>query len=295
MREEDTMEMSKAGLREQVVRALMRVGTMVVSSFVVVPSALAQGPLSPPGTPSPTMHTLEEIYNKVDDLAKNTKVFETSNTAYTPGTSNSTDTWMVPSGVSTILVECWGGGGGGGTMTGGGGGGYIAAKLTVTAGTTATLVMGAGGNFGAISTDGIIGGTTSFSLGGIVLQANGGDGGKSGDPATSMITGQASGGTYIVSGITDQFVGFNGSPGGVTKLGFMTAGPSDYAKVINFGDGGDAARLPGSGAKGGFRVISASINQIVYATQFGIQHGAGGGADAAGGFYGLGGRIIIHW
>ena len=65
--------------------------------------------------------------------------------------------WVCPVGVSSVTVECWGGGGSGGSATmgatsgnsgGGGGGGGAYARNTVsglTAGTTYTVVVGAGG------------------------------------------------------------------------------------------------------------------------------------------------------
>jgi hypothetical protein len=201
----------------------------------------------------------------------------------------------VPAGVTSILVECWGGGGGGSTLSGGGSGGYISARLTVTPLASATISTGAGGNYGSVSVYGINGGNTSFSVGTIVLQAYGGVGGSNGDPLASTANGQASGGTFSTSGITNQFIGFYGSPGGISKLSFMTAGSADFAKIVNYGDGGDAPLLPGSGSKGGYKIVSASINQTIYATQSGIQNGGGGGADGSGGFYGRGGRIIVHW
>ena len=75
----------------------------------------------------------------------------------------------------------------------------------------------------------------------------------------------------------------------------MTAGTTDFAKIVNYGDGGDAGLLPGSGGKGGYKVQSVSITQTIYATQSAIQPGGGGGSDPTGGFYGRAGRIIIHW
>jgi hypothetical protein len=226
---------------------------------------------------------------------KNMQVFDCNNIASSTGASNCLSSWTVPAGVNTVLVECWGGGGGANQMSGGGGGGYISAKLTVTPATAASLFIGAGGNYGSIIQSSISGGNSSFSIGTMSLVAYGGAGGLAGDPFTSVNGSQSSGGTYIVTGITSQFIGYNGSPGSISKLSFMSAGVSDFAKIVNYGDGGDAAILPGSGSKGGYRIVSAAITQSIYSTQFGIQPGGGGGADATGGYYGRGGRIIIHW
>jgi hypothetical protein len=226
---------------------------------------------------------------------KNIWVNDCGGIATSPGTSNCSTNWTVPAGVTTILVECWGGGGGGSTMSGGGGGGYISARLTVTPGAILPITIGAGGNLGNATTTGIMGGTTSFTVSPTVLYANGGQGGKAGDVLGSPTNGQPSGGNFSVFSLITNYIGYYGNPGGITKLGFMVAGATDYAKVINYGDGGDAPLLPGSGGKGGFKIASASINQITYASQYGVQPGAGGGADPTGGFYGLGGRVIIHY
>jgi hypothetical protein len=66
-------------------------------------------------------------------------------------------TFTVPSGISTIVVECWGGGGGGGNAShsgqrtsrgGGGAGGSYAAKTITSASGTYSYVVGAGGTGG---------------------------------------------------------------------------------------------------------------------------------------------------
>lgn len=226
---------------------------------------------------------------------KNMQVFDCGNVATSTGASNCNSPWIVPAGVTTILVECWGGGGGANTMGGGGGGGYISAKLTVTPASSASVTIGAGGNYGTIIQSSINGGNTVFAISGISLTAFGGTGGPSGDPLGSASGGQSPGGSFSATGIISQNIGYFGNPGGISKLSFMTAGASDFAKVVNYGDGGDAAILPGSGSKGGYRIVSISVTQSIYATQYGIQPGGGGGADATGGYYGRGGRVIIRW
>lgn len=228
---------------------------------------------------------------------KNMQIFDCANVAAVAGTNNCSATWGVPTGVTTILVECWGGGGGGGNFTGGGGAGYASARLTVTPLTTASITVGAGGNFGSTSTDGISGGNTVFSVGAAVLNAYGGGGGGKADVTTTNpgTVGQTLGGTFLVSGITSGFIGYYGSPGGISKLTFVQVAAGEFAKQIDFGGGGDAALLPNSGAKGGYKLNSASVNHQILATQSGIQPGGGGGADATWGFYGRGGRVIIRW
>jgi hypothetical protein len=228
---------------------------------------------------------------------KNMIVFDcnstTSNCAYAP--------WIVPSNVTRIFIECWGGGGGGCNLTGGGGSGYIAAKIDVTPASSATFTIGAGGTYGTLTTNAVDGGQTSFSIGTITLYANGGGGGFAGDilfPTLSFAP--PSGGTYAVSGSPGQYIGFYGSPGGITELNYVQVSTTEFAKVIRYGDGGDAALLPGSGIKGGYKFTSSTLQNTHFTSLIGIKHGGGGGADTGlsashVGGTGFGGRIIIHW
>ena len=226
---------------------------------------------------------------------KNMMIFDCTNIAFTAGNSNCSNMWAVPAGVTTIFVECWGGGGGGGRVTGGGGGGYIAARLTVTPATSATLTIGAGGNYAGASANGIYGGNTSFVIGGVTLGATGGSGGLFNDPQNFVFTGQNEGGGFVASGISNNFIGFKGQPGGISRLSYVQVSTTEFAKVIHFGDGGDAAMQPNSGAKGGYKMDASANQQSIFATGSATMPGGGGGADHSGGFYGLGGRIIIRW
>ena len=63
-------------------------------------------------------------------------------------TFNSTGTYIVGSGVTSVKVEAWGGGGGGGATAGGGGGGYASRIITVTPGNSFIVTVGAGGSAG---------------------------------------------------------------------------------------------------------------------------------------------------
>jgi len=64
-------------------------------------------------------------------------------------TTTGAQTWTVPSGVSSIQVECYGGGGGGASIfngKGGGGGGYAKVNtISVSAGQTVYVNVGTGG------------------------------------------------------------------------------------------------------------------------------------------------------
>lgn len=110
------------------------------------------------------------------------------------------ETFIVPSGVTSLTVEVWGGGGGGGyfntvnsgyyTAGGGGGGGYAKSTFIVTPGTGYHVVVGNSGKGGTLcfppavcTADGQMGGTSSFSLANAsvpLVSAPGGAGGRSG-------------------------------------------------------------------------------------------------------------------
>lgn len=224
--------------------------------------------------------------------------FDCTNTALTTGGNNCSASWTVPAGVTTILVECWGGGGGGGSMTGGGGGGYIVARLNVTPGATLSLTIGAGGNYSFSGGTAITGGTTTASISGITLTANGGVGGAGDPPHSNNLANPVAGGTFSATGISaNQYMGFNGSYSNGTVVEIKQVSSTDFAKFFYYGNGGDAGNLPGSGAKGGFEIytsVSGSL-YLVSAQQYAPLPGGGGGADYSFGWRGAGGRVVIRW
>ena len=162
--------------------------------------------------------------------------------------------FIVPAGVTRLLVELWGGGGGGGSTdgfsgngTGGGGGAYSRSVLVVVAGAQYMISFGGGGGVNLNGQD-----TTFSSFGTPLLTAGGGvqggDGGgfnscESSGPAcgsggvadsTAPISHQGasdnntSGGAgYQIPGFT-QTIGAGGS-GGVLFGAVATAGQSGYA------------------------------------------------------------------
>lgn len=124
--------------------------------------------------------------------------------------------WYTSSGTfttpvaSTYLISVIGGGGGACTTQdwngggysyvggGGGGGGFTQSRVSLTANTTLTVIVGGFGygTFGAAGTQGNPGGSSSVSGAGLSLIANGGQGGVSGS-LTSGAGGTASGGNLI--------------------------------------------------------------------------------------------------
>lgn len=198
-------------------------------------------------------------------------------------------TWTVPANVTSVDVFLMGGGGGGGggvdyssssggwsheAYGGGGGAGRIKKQtLSVSAGTTIAITVGAGGaggtsqsgESGSLSgTNGGNGGTTSF---GSSLSAAGGEGGKG-----------ATGTSYYNQTGGD---GGSGSAGGGGGWGHSGAG----------GSGGNGDYCGGGGAGCSFSGVSASAGN-------GGTYGGGGGAlrgsVGMGGTYGGNGGSAIQ-
>lgn len=193
-----------------------------------------------------------------------------------------TVSWTVPTGFNSLDVECWGGGGGGGAVSanggGGGGGGAYAKKagISVTAGNSYNIVVGASGIVESA------GGDSYFDAGAAVLAKGGGaavnntagSGGSSGscvgdvvysggDGGDGNTTGDASGGGGGAAGphgaggnATDASAntptagatGDNGSGGAGGAAGSASAG-GNGTDDINGGGGGGGGD---NGQRGGF-------------------------------------------
>jgi hypothetical protein len=148
-----------------------------------------------------------------------------------------TYTFIVPTGVSRLLLQLTGGGGGagggfdasgsgdsyypGGDGGYGGGGGFFWQPVTVIPGQSYTVIVGAGGVGGQIGGNGSAGGDTSF--GGAVNIAKGGTGGNGTNAGSSNGTGGTGGG----------WDGYNGSPygGGAPNGRVGGNGPSGAVKI----------------------------------------------------------------
>ena len=157
-------------------------------------------------------------------------------------------TFVVPAGVSRILVEMWGGGGGGGggfsnncgSITGGGGGGGAYAKwiFNVTPGTSYPVTVGTGGS-GAVNNTGNNGGNGgTTSLGALIIAGGGNGGGGAPNPCTSSNCGGNAG----QGG--DSGSGYFGVSGGVGESGCSDA-------IGGTGGGGGGAGGQGHGGADG--------------------------------------------
>ena len=210
--------------------------------------------------------------------------FTWSQTTFTPS-STTAGTFKVPAGVTSLSVECWGAGGGGGGVTsalaslwaGGGGGGGAYSKvvaLTVTPANTLNYKVGAGGTGFSGAINGADGEQTFFST----VVANGGTGGKFGNPTLGAGgAGGAASGTGIKysggNGATAALLsavsinsGGGGGGAGTTANGGSTnnatggtagvsGGGAGADGVLAVGDGKDGA-MPGGGGSGAASLLS---------------------------------------
>ncbi|MDD4149847.1 MAG: hypothetical protein PHE33_07445, partial [Bacteroidales bacterium] len=190
-------------------------------------------------------------------------------------TYDANGSFVVPAGVTSVTVECWGGGGGGRSSAvnggGGGGGAYTKASLTgLTVGSTIDITVGGAG---AVDNDG---GTTITKIGSTTVASAyggkkgtttaGGDGGaaqsgytaayaggKGGNGTTSSTFRGGGGGggsayTYQGGGIGSNGAGGLAISGG--KGGAGGSGTGNGGKGANYNSTADAGTLPGGGGGG---------------------------------------------
>jgi subtilisin-like proprotein convertase family protein len=222
--------------------------------------------------------------------------------AQTSQTYNSSGTYVVPAGVTTVQVEAWGGGGaGGGTNSGsnrGGGGGAGGSftrntSVSVTPGASITVTVGTGG-VGVTGAAGPSGGTSTFGSS-IPVSAVGGAGGNlangttpyaAGAPATIGVTLNGGAGSSGNSGSSTSGAGGGGA-------GNSTGGGN--ASGTTGGSGGTGSVTGGSGAAG-LSSGSADGNDAT-----GLAAGGGGARGSGTNFFsraggnGGNGRIIVTW
>ncbi|MGX9134052.1 glycine-rich domain-containing protein [Rummeliibacillus sp. JY-2-4R] len=232
-------------------------------------------------------------------------------------TFTASTTWTVPAGVSKLDVHIVGGGGAGGSFTSGyygaagGGGGYTKPLLglSVVAGTSKSIVVGAGGIAPSSSGKGGDGGASSFDT----YTAAGGKGGGSSSESYVGGAGGAGGGTGGGDGINGYsfggdggFDGANGQasarPGGVGQ-GTTTKAFGETSGTLYSGGGGGGsysstgsdiagAGGAGGGGKGGWRGSASTMLPGAGSANTG---GGGGGGNNARGGAGGSGIVVVRW
>jgi hypothetical protein len=153
------------------------------------------------------------------------------------GTSVSAQTWTVPTGVTSIVVEAWGGGGGGGRGNGsygagsGGSGSYVRKTIPVVAGQIVGIDVGHGGA-GRTSSggQGETGGTTTVRY-------------PNSSPTWTLIAGGGTGGSV-------QTAGPVAGSGSTTNTCNGNSSNCDQAVTGGNGSGG-SGQNPGAGGRGG--------------------------------------------
>jgi hypothetical protein len=213
---------------------------------------------------------------------------------FTTGSGN----WIVPAGVTKIVVEVWGGGGGGSNSAGGGGGGYVRAALVVTPGTSIAYVVGFGGQGQNADLTNATGESSTVSFGNKLITATGGSGG--GGTQTGMSVATGGNGSIIASPEIRDFIIVAGSPGKFAVNTFFNNGTT-YYEYVSGADGGDAGNTLGTGGIGRIRLQTTSPVSLIKASgsSSGKQPGGGGGgafsliSNPATGVGGFGGEGLV--
>lgn len=187
--------------------------------------------------------------------------------------TGSTQTFTVPTGVTSISAYVWGAGGG----SNGGGGGFSKANISVTPGELLTLVVGGAGTAAG-------GGGYSGIFSGAVSQANallisgGGGGGRGGSDQGGGGGGANQGGSLGTCG-PSVHCPRRGQPGSTSGGG--QNGSADYSNTAQNGSalqGGDGNNPGGTRAFGGGG--AAGINDSNPGSGGGGGYFGGGGSDA---------------
>jgi len=207
-------------------------------------------------------------------------------------TFETSGTFTLPAGITSLTVDAWGGGAGGssrsGAAGGGGGGAYTKGTLTgLTPGSTITITVGTGGAAGAAG--------LASSVAGIV--ANGGsstnsrDGGIGGisSPISGFVTASFAGGNGgNARGNTGGGTDNEGGGGGGGSATTSAAGTSGGNATSTGGTGGAGTGTGGRGADG-----DGSPDAVAGSVPGGGGGGRGEGSSTS--KAGVHGRVIISW
>jgi hypothetical protein len=202
-----------------------------------------------------------------------------------------TQVWIVPAGVTRILVEAWGGGQGGDKYRlsnsvvigakGGNAGAYTRGFMAVTPGQSLTLTIGAGG----------VGGINNFAPGdGRETKAQSS---TASILAVGGINNGASSSNYFGTGGA-LIVG--GGRGAIGTIAYGQKSATEYVLLIKCGDGGTAYGAQASGAGEQFALLNSST--LLYTSggaDSGSFPGGGGGAGYNSGKDGADGFLLLHW
>jgi hypothetical protein len=208
-------------------------------------------------------------------------------------------TFVVPAGVTELLVRAWGGGGQGGNQAGatGGGAGFISARLPVTPGETLDVWVAEGGG---VSGNGLGdgGGASYLRRGGIarVIAGGGGGGGSDGNSGNSMSGGRGGAGGGLsgengqagIGTIATFCLAVTGGNGGDQTMG--GAGGTSQGTAQYRCSGVPGALDTGGRASG---TMSCDVSPGAYQWRGGGGQANGGGGGGGAGYFGGGGSGFI--
>jgi len=235
----------------------------------------------------------------------------------TSGTSQQTYSWVAPAGVTSVSVVCVGGGGAGNSSGGSGAGGGLGwyNNISVTPGSSYTVVVGGYGptvggdgkqsyfvNAGLVSGSGGPGQGT----GGSYVGQGGGNGGNGGTSGTSSsgagAGGYAGAGGNFKSGQGSGNAGSGGGggSGGVTVNNFVVGAGGGGVGMLGQGANGAAGvwggQAAGGGGGGSGGTDGTSVNTNVQTAGVGGEYGGGGGCcSGTDGGRGAVGAVRIIW
>ncbi len=192
--------------------------------------------------------------------------------------------WMVPAGVTEVMIEAWGGGSGGTSKIGGTSGSYNRTVQTVSAGYNIAGTVGVGSAGGATTSPN--GGTTSLTVPTGIITAYGGG------AVSATQVGIGNDGTYT-AGITN-FYTIGGNPGKATQSTFGMRNATTYVEFKNFGAGGSPVGMLNTTPLDG-TVFEFENGVLINTTYANISQlpSAGGPASSGAGFAGRPGAVFI--
>jgi hypothetical protein len=205
-------------------------------------------------------------------------------------------TFMIPKGVSRVVVELWGGGGGGTVVGGGGGAAYGKAIIEVSEGNLLSVEVGQGG--AGHLTNGLNGTASAIGLrpgpnapAALLFRAAGGTGSESAiNTAMNGTGGKKADAAAVVPG----YYSFPGEDGETYTEHSYQNGAAQTV-IRNFGKGGNAGNTQYTGGRGAAMNLGGSGGNVRAGAE-GKMPGGGGGSNYAGkGFNGGGGMVIIHY
>lgn len=231
-------------------------------------------------------------------------------------TTTGSTTWIAPCGVTTVDYLVVAGGGGGGSAAGGGGGagGLLTGTLSVTAGNSYTVTVGAGGASNTSGNNSVFSSVTAVGGGlGGTNSANGAAGGSGGGSGGVAPTtggagtagqGNAGGNGYVPSpyatggGGGSGAVGSNGIGSASGAGGAGTSSSISGSSVTYAGGGGGGGAVQGAsagaaGSGGGGAGGSGSANGSAGIANTG--GGGGGGGNSFSGGAGGSGIVILSF